>query len=146
MVMTASLSTTAVVIAYEYRESSLTVVIAPEVNDGASFTPAGRFGGAVNLDGSDDRVVVEPRVVPEPPLGLEAFTLTTWFRRTGDGVTVSTGTGGIVAERWNCGLKIWSLISVRREMARARRQSAPRPIKPAIAFSSPNAQARPFAP
>jgi hypothetical protein len=68
------------------------------LTDGASFTPAGRFGAAVNLDGSDDRVVVEPRVVPEPPLGLESFTLATWFRRTGNGVTVSTGTGGIVAE------------------------------------------------
>lgn len=68
------------------------------LTDGASFTPAGQFGAAVNLDGGDDRVVVEPRVAPTPPLGLEAFTLATWFRRTGNGVTVSTGTGGIVAE------------------------------------------------
>jgi fibronectin type 3 domain-containing protein len=68
------------------------------LTDGASFTPVGRFGAAVNLDGSDDRVVVEPRVVPGPPLGLESFTLATWFRRTGNGVTVSTGTGGITAE------------------------------------------------
>jgi hypothetical protein len=68
------------------------------LTDGASFLPTGRFGKAVNLDGSDDRVVVEPRVAPEPPLGLESFTLATWFRRTGNGIVASTGPGGISAE------------------------------------------------
>jgi hypothetical protein len=66
--------------------------------DGASFAPVGRFGRGVNLDGSDDRVVVESRVTPSPPLGLESFSLATWFRRTGAGIAVSTGTGGVTAE------------------------------------------------
>ncbi|RLD59462.1 MAG: hypothetical protein DRJ05_06355, partial [Bacteroidetes bacterium] len=51
-------------------------------------------GTAIEFDGIDDYVDLgEPE-----SLKLENFTLATWFKRSGNGQTVYTGTGGITAE------------------------------------------------
>ncbi len=55
-----------------------------------SFFAADRFG--LELDGTGDYVTMGA----SPSLGLDAFTLECWFKRTGDGVTASSGAGGVV--------------------------------------------------
>ena len=48
---------------------------------------------ALDFDGVDDRVTFGPA----PTLGSNTFTLELWFKRTGAGVSTTTGTGGITA-------------------------------------------------
>ena len=48
---------------------------------------------ALDFDGVDDRVTFGPA----PALGAQTFTLELWFRRTGSGVSTTTGTGGVTA-------------------------------------------------
>jgi hypothetical protein len=48
-------------------------------------------GGALLLDGVDDYAKTELK----PALGLATFTIETWLRRDGDGVTFTTGVGGL---------------------------------------------------
>jgi predicted phosphodiesterase len=67
------------------------------LKNGAAFTADGKLGGAVIFDGTDDYIQVESTVTPDPPLGLETFTLAAWFKRAGAGDTVSTGSGGFSA-------------------------------------------------
>ena len=51
-------------------------------------------GNCLEFDGIDDYV----NQGNPASLNLQTFTLATWFYRTGDGVTVGTGAGGIAAE------------------------------------------------
>lgn len=67
------------------------------LKNGAAFTEFGIYAGAVIFDGADDYIQVESSVTP-PPLGLPTFTLAAWFKRTGAGDTVNTGTGGFYGE------------------------------------------------
>ena len=53
--------------------------------------PAPNFG--IDFDGSDDHVTFGDNAA----LGLPQFTLETWFRRDGAGVSTGTGSGGITA-------------------------------------------------
>src|SRR5687768_10034152 len=48
-------------------------------------------GGAITFDGVDDHAKTELL----PKLGLETFTIEAWVRRDGDGVTYTTGAGGL---------------------------------------------------
>ena len=48
---------------------------------------------ALDFDGIDERVTFGPA----PALGAHTFTLELWFKRTGAGVSTTTGTGGITA-------------------------------------------------
>ena len=48
---------------------------------------------ALDFDGLDDRVTFGPA----PALGAHTFTLELWFKRTGAGLSTTTGTGGITA-------------------------------------------------
>jgi hypothetical protein len=47
----------------------------------------------LQFDGVDDRVAFGTAA----SLGAQSFTVETWFRRTGAGVGVTTGTGGIAS-------------------------------------------------
>jgi hypothetical protein len=49
--------------------------------------------GGLQFDGVNDYVTFGPA----PGLGASNFTIETWFKRTGAGVTASTGTGGLAA-------------------------------------------------
>src|SRR5437868_10606898 len=49
--------------------------------------------GALQFDGVNDYVTFGPA----PGLGLSAFTLEAWIKRTGAGVGSSSGSGGVVA-------------------------------------------------
>jgi hypothetical protein len=51
---------------------------------------------ALNFDGTDDYVTMGP-AAGTGALGAATFTVETWFKWTGAGVTTSTGTGGIAA-------------------------------------------------
>jgi len=51
-------------------------------------------GNALAFDGDGDYVDIG---TPDA-LKLSEFTLSTWFKRSGDGTTVTTGTGGVIAE------------------------------------------------
>ena len=61
-------------------------------------TPANReaptSGFAVSFDGTDDYVTFDAAT---STLGVKTFTLETWFKRTGQGVATSTGTGGVTS-------------------------------------------------
>ncbi|MEA2622083.1 MAG: hypothetical protein QOH61_993, partial [Chloroflexota bacterium] len=57
----------------------------------ASATATAPAGAGVHFDGSNDYVTFGTAA----GLGATSFTLETWFRRTGAGVGVTTGTGGI---------------------------------------------------
>ena len=48
---------------------------------------------ALQFDGVDDRVTFGAA----PTLGASSFTLELWFKKTGAGLTTTTGTGGITA-------------------------------------------------
>jgi acid phosphatase type 7 len=52
-----------------------------------------RAGGSLQFDGGNDYVTFGQA----PGLGLPAFTIETWFKRTGTGLTTSTGSGGLAA-------------------------------------------------
>jgi len=59
------------------------------------FNPIDKFpGNGLEFDGIDDYIDVGDK----SSLSLQYFTLSCWFKRTGDGVTVSTGQGGVIAE------------------------------------------------
>src|SRR5687768_7758728 len=47
--------------------------------------------GALLFDGVDDHA----KTALEPRLGLSTFTVEAWVRRVGDGITYSTGAGGL---------------------------------------------------
>jgi len=59
----------------------------------AAFAPAANAQSALQFDGTNDYVTFGAA----PGLGVSTFTIECWFRRTGTGVTVSTGTGGVTA-------------------------------------------------
>jgi hypothetical protein len=48
---------------------------------------------ALDFDGIDDRVTFGTA----PALGAQTFTLELWFKKTGAGVSTTTGTGGVTA-------------------------------------------------
>lgn len=52
---------------------------------------------ALQFDGSNDYVTFGPSAGTVTGLGVQVFTIETWFKRTGAGATTSTGTGGITA-------------------------------------------------
>ena len=58
-----------------------------------SATPSAGAGAAVAFDGTNDYVTFGAA----PGLGVTNFTIETWFRRTGPGVGVTTGNGGILS-------------------------------------------------
>ncbi len=61
-------------------------------DDPPSLTcPVPGAGGALSFDGVDDYATTG--LVPE--LGLETFTIEAWIRRDGDGVTMTSGNGGL---------------------------------------------------
>ncbi len=64
----------------------------PASND-VSATPTLAAGSALRFDGTNDYVTFGQA----SSLGVTTFTLETWFKRTGAGVGVTTGTGGIAS-------------------------------------------------
>lgn len=50
------------------------------------------------FNGSTDYVQLETSSIVTSTLGASNFTLSAWIRRTGAGLTTSTGTGGVIAE------------------------------------------------
>jgi hypothetical protein len=62
-------------------------------NVSAQVPPAAGQPTALPFDGVDDYVTLGQ----SPSLGASTFTVETWFKRTGAGVTTSTGGGGIAA-------------------------------------------------
>ncbi len=61
-------------------------------DDAPSLTcPEPGAGGALSFDGVDDHATTGLR----PELGLETFTIEAWVRREGDGVTMTSGNGGL---------------------------------------------------
>ena len=78
--------------AYQY------VVIAVDAIGGRSAastnapaTPSANGGTALDFDGTNDLVTFGQAL----NLGVQSFTIETWFRRDGAGVATSTGTGGV---------------------------------------------------
>ena len=59
----------------------------------AGFVPPVAGNTGLQLDGTNDYVTFGPA----PSLGATSFTLETWFKRTGAGLGVATGTNGIVS-------------------------------------------------
>jgi hypothetical protein len=57
------------------------------------FTPAAQAQTGIRFDGVNDHVTFGAA----PALGSATFTIETWFRREGVGVTTTTGTGGVTA-------------------------------------------------
>ena len=58
------------------------------------FSPApARAGTGLSFDGTNDYVTFGPA----PSLGAAAFTVETWFQRKGEGISTSTGYGGVDA-------------------------------------------------
>src|SRR5207249_11906825 len=64
----------------------------PTATPTATSTPPSA-GSALDFDGSNDYVTFGPA----PGLGTANFTIETWFKREGTGVSTSTGTGGVDA-------------------------------------------------
>ena len=62
----------------------------------SDFCPTGANESALEFDGTTDYVTMGA-AAGESALGARKFTIETWFKWTGSGVTVSTGTGGINA-------------------------------------------------
>src|SRR6185503_10390472 len=61
----------------------------------AEAAPAGT---ALQFNGSNQYVTFgTSQGLAAPGLGVQTFTIETWFKRTGTGVNVSTGTGGLTA-------------------------------------------------
>ncbi|MBI5946438.1 MAG: hypothetical protein HY864_18910 [Chloroflexi bacterium] len=58
-----------------------------------SATPLSTLGTGINFDGTNDYVTFGAA----SGLGLQNFTVETWFKRTGTGVAVSTGSNGVTA-------------------------------------------------
>jgi len=58
-----------------------------------SATPLASLGSGLNFDGTNDYVTFGT----SSGLGLQNFTVETWFKRTGTGVAVSTGSNGVIA-------------------------------------------------
>src|SRR5690349_1405138 len=56
-------------------------------------TPQASFGAGLQFDGTNDYVTFGAA----SGLGLQTFTVETWFKRTGAGIAVSTGTNGVSA-------------------------------------------------
>ena len=73
-------------VAFSFQALALGVLI-------LASAPAGAQSGALQFDGTDDYVSFGPA----PALGAGAFTIETWFKRTGAGVSTSTGSGGVTA-------------------------------------------------
>jgi hypothetical protein len=59
----------------------------------APATPTVPSGAAIDFDGTNDHVTFGSA----PSLGVQNFTIETWFRRDGAGVATSTGTGGLAS-------------------------------------------------
>ncbi|MGD8306990.1 MAG: hypothetical protein PVF17_10070, partial [Ignavibacteria bacterium] len=59
-------------------------------------TPAA-VNNALQFDGTNDYVTFGPAVGITTGLGVTTFTLECWFKKTGDGLTASSGSGGIDA-------------------------------------------------
>ena len=58
-----------------------------------SATPTAAAGSALQFNGTNQYVTFGAA----PALGVTTFTLETWFKRTGAGIGVTTGTGGITS-------------------------------------------------
>ena len=89
-------STTATFSVFGTYELSLTASDGQFVSSDNVVVTVNPANSAVRFDGVNDYVTFGP-AAGTAELGATTFTIETWFKREGPGVTVSTGTGGLAA-------------------------------------------------